>query len=1157
MRIVQFTENIFDSSFLLSMRLTSFSSSLSWLMELGWGDRFVLLECIGSGGMGHVWRARERGTDRIVALKTLDPSKSGDDHLLARLDIEAATLIKLRDAGQHEHIVPIIDYKVSETHACLVMEFIPGLNLRKWCDTHQLSLTKRVELMAHIARATGWFHALDVIHRDLKPTNILVSAVTHQPVIVDFSIAKLDDTVPLTLTNEALGTAPYMAPEQIDRNRGGIGPATDVYALGVTLYELLTHILPHPGELPQIIQRHQNEVRPARPSLINKEVPRDLESIVLKALSHRPTDRYSDGAALAEDLERFLEGRPVHARPMSTLLHVVRQARRKPALTAALAACTVIGSFAIWNLHRQAVQQEVFTLETQLATAMQQVVWGEGSLSTAESTLLSLAQHDAALASALRQRLQQDVVRDTEDRLQQPRLLNADFTWLRDMAGWLRPRLPEPASRLESLITERAGRWETQAELRPPFADLQGLFPRSRVYVENNLLRVSHNQSNSNPPGIVITDSVSVPMEIDCTFLAAGDSFHHIVFGFLHKNAMIEARLYKAKYTADSIQRRISSATLDSESYVLYFTQNSEFRHGLHIPDAHLLEQPFRLTLRVEQDRAEATLNGRWVVQLDSPFALGSVQPNNFCRVSWPTDIVLQHLALRTRRADAISPLEEADNYAAQGQWASARRLYENLRGDPHFGSEANFKIALCLWHEGERAAARTEWEKFIPRSASAWRDRSLLHLSMFTLLNREWDTASRYLHLLPEHLQPSTLRQLDGQITSSLFDLLSATSLKIVEPRTDRDAVATITQAFRVLQTPPLVLANRLGMPQHFAGQDGLAKSLYAKGLSARNDFASEPEGLTAASNCLDQWCRLNPSETDDQLAAALELWRGSTNGRAIWLMEQARAAARSGHLRKAIGWIREAREKPEKLDNRLHTSLWLLEGMLYRLQNAEDRAQSAWRKAKTIAATVTQRHPLHLFDSMMLHSLTQGWERNSAGDLLNTLASRHLPQEDRPAAQIVFGEAFLTDPAWITTFNAVLQDERGRAYAEDYILCRQPPRALFQCFYRLVLDHYFLSTAIPQATAEQSTRVRQIVDRLVTEMSVNPHGEIEHLYDYLRAWNEPDAAGAMFDQASPYSPALIEEMKWLLQQRHLCNRLVFTPRRLASPAERAEAAP
>lgn len=1120
-----------------SFMTKSFPDAL--LAPFGWEQRFQVLEKIGAGSMGQVWRAREIATARIVALKMIDPARCGDEQILARLEIEGETLTKLRDAGSHEHVVPILDFQVTDSHACLVMEFIPGLSLKKWCSTHQLSLTDRVRFIAQVARASGWFHDLGIIHRDLKPANILVHATTRQPVIVDFSIAKVEDTLTLTLTNEALGTAPYMAPEQFDKRRGPISPASDVFALGATLYELLTQVHPHPGDFPQIMQRLVDEVRPAPPSALNPAVPKDLESIILKALSHRPADRYPDGTALADDLDRFLTGEPVKARPLPLATRLLRRARRKPALSAALAACLALGALALWNVRHQAKQRERFDLETRLTAAMQQEAWSGSSLSAAESTLLSLAHHDPALAGSLRQRLQQDVIGDMQARLQQPHLLDADFTWLRSTADWLKPRLPQEAAHLQALITDRLGRWETQADLRPPFADLLGLFPRSNVHVINGLLHTFHDRPSSKPPPIVITDTVTVPMEVDCTFVAEGSTFHHIALDFAHQNGYLVLMLYKVQHTPNGFLTQMGLTSADPQSYVLYYNLKGAFHHGIHLPDPGLLAQPFRMTLRVERGWAEASLNGRWTLRLDSPAVLGALQTSNACRISWPSDIGLQHLALRSRRADAVSPLEEADRLAAFDRWAEARRLYESLHGDPYFGIEAKFKTGRCFYREGEISSACSIWQSLIPGKPSIWRDLSLIQLWLQSYLSNDLAAASGYAAQMPMHLSAETLKQLDPQGLKQLSEAVVSAGMGLVQPRQDATQLSQVAKVFRLIKVPQLLTANRLGMAHHFARLDHEASILYNTGLADPADCTQHQDGLTAATNCLDQWCRLIPSEKEPLLAQSLARWQKAMKGeatvQAIWHIEKARRAAREQNLRAAVTYIREAREiTPEKLDNRLHTSLWLLEGMLYRLQGTEDRAQSAWGKARQIAAKVTMRHPLHLFDSLLLHSLTQSWDLRTAGEVLPTLATRHLRGAERNTAQAAFAQTFLTDPAWLTTFNAVLQDERGRKFAEDYALCLDPPRELFQRFYRLLFEHYFLSTAFPQATPEQSTRVRQIADQLVTEMAMNPRGEISHLYAYLRAWNDPAAAKTLFDSTYPYSPALIQDMQWLLRQRH-----------------------
>lgn len=513
------------------------------LAPFGWEQRFEVLEKIGAGAMGQVWRAREIATDRIVALKVIDPARTGDEQTLARLEIEGETLTKLRDAGAHDNVVPILDFKVTAEHACLVMEFIPGLNLKKWCSTHQLSLQDRVQLIAQVARASGWFHALGIVHRDLKPANILVSAVTRQPVIVDFSIAKVEDTLTLTLTNEALGTAPYMAPEQFDRRRAPVSPATDVYALGATLYELLTEVPPHPGEFTVIIQRHSDEVRPAPPSALNPAIPRDLECILLKALSHRPQDRYADGTGLAEDLERFVAGQPVRARPVSRLTHLLRQARRKPALTAALAACLMLGGLALWNALHQAAQREQFAIESKLTAAMQRGAWTPAELKEAEASVSSLGIHERSLAMQLRQRLHDDIVHDMESRLQQNHLRNEDYDWLQNLNAWLEPRIPNQAARLQSLITERAGRWETRAALRAPFTDLQGIFAWSHLQMRDGLLYPLYDPGTE--PYITITKDVSVPMEVACTIQRESGNFQHFALVYNNQGARVATGLYR------------------------------------------------------------------------------------------------------------------------------------------------------------------------------------------------------------------------------------------------------------------------------------------------------------------------------------------------------------------------------------------------------------------------------------------------------------------------------------------------------------------------------------------------------------------------------------------------------------------------------------
>lgn len=1109
-----------------------------WFRALELHKLYALQELIGSGGMGQVWRAVELASGDLVALKVVDPDRCGDEQLLARLESEAAALLRLRDAGQHPNVVPIRRFHLEDDFGCLVMDFIPGRDLRTWRDEGEADLRSIVTLVAKVANAAGWCHSHGILHRDLKPGNILVHASTGEPVIVDFSIAKSEapDLLTLTLTNEALGTAPYMAPEQIDHSRAPVSAATDVYALGSTLYELLTHVHPHPGNLTQVVRRHADEVRPAPPSALEPSVPRNLDSIVLKALAHRPGDRYADGTALAEDLERFLEGSPVAARPISRLTHLARQARRKPAFTATLAACMALGGFILWSVPRQKAQRERFALQTRLTTAMQNSVWSLQRLEEAEATLTALSGYNAPLAEQVRSRLYNDVVQDTEARLQQNLLRDEDYTWLHTMAGWLQTHQPAEAQRLSGLIAERAGRWETVAEVKAPFTDLQGLLSWSHLKPEGGLLYPQYDPGQD--PLITVTKSVSVPMQLACTFVADAASYQPLTLVFYNQGTRLAAGLYKVRHLSSPVRQKMRVISPDPESYVLVLKLNNEDNLMSHIPETDLLSQPFRLTLRVEREWAEMELNGRSQLRVDSPFTLGSGQLSNYWRITWPEKVGLKHLALRTRRADVASPLEGADIAAMLGLYDQAIRLYEELRGDPLHGTEASFKTAECYLQKGEYPAAMRLWESVAQGPPSDWRDRSQIQLWVQSLVSKQGD-ASRHLSQLPDPLPEDLFAKFKPKHVDDVIYWYAPVGMGIAQPRVDPQVVVVAAKAFRLIRLPPVQIANRLALAHHSARLEKEADDLFRKGLKDALTARLERDDLMALTNCLDQWCRISPSECRTALAESLRQWeqkrRSDPTVQVIWHMEQARIAARAGNVRAAVHAIQQARQlQSGKVDNRIQTSFWLLAGMAYRLQDTEEQAQSAWLEARKIADTVRLKHPLHLMDSLLLHSLSRSWDLRAMGELLPDLLTKHLRGQERTAAQATIHQTFLTDPAWISTFNTVLQGERGRKFAEDYVLCRQPPRELVLEFYRLLFEQHFLSTAFPQATAEQTSRVRGIVEALVTEMAMNPRSEAAHLHAYLRAWNDRPTAQEIFPQASPYTPALIKDLHWLLQQRH-----------------------
>ncbi|HVK14212.1 MAG TPA: serine/threonine-protein kinase [Gemmataceae bacterium] len=279
---------------------------------------------LGSGGMGVVYLARDTRLDRPVALKMVRYRPGPPNHDDWRFESEGVSVAAL----QHPNIVQIYETGWVGGQPYLAFEYVPGGTLAQHLEARPVPPRRAAELMVRLAEAVGHAHQKGVIHRDLKPANVLLTAAG-EPKVADFGLAKrLHADGGHTQTGAILGSPCYMAPEQAEGRAAAVGPATDVYALGTVLYEMLTGRPPFNGTSVLEIIDHVRTLDPVPPKDLQPEVPTDLQTVCLKCLAKAPADRYASAAELADDLGRFLKGEPVTARPPSLMDVLLRTLRR-------------------------------------------------------------------------------------------------------------------------------------------------------------------------------------------------------------------------------------------------------------------------------------------------------------------------------------------------------------------------------------------------------------------------------------------------------------------------------------------------------------------------------------------------------------------------------------------------------------------------------------------------------------------------------------------------------------------------------------------------------------------------------------------------------------------------------------------------------------
>jgi WD40 repeat protein/serine/threonine protein kinase len=341
------------------------------------GDYELLVE-IASGGMGIVYRARQASPNRIVALKMILTGQFARETEVKRFRAEAEAAAQL----DHPNIVPIYEVGEKHGHHFFSMRFMEGgtLTARMTDSKSKLSNESAVRLLVKICRAVHFAHQRGILHRDLKPGNILLSA-EGEPCVSDFGLAKfLESARDTTVSGTVLGSPSYMAPEQASGKPGQISTAADVYSLGAILYEMLTGQPPFRADTPLATLREVVEQEPKRPSTINLRADRDLETICLKCLEKEPSRRYGSAEAMAEDLERWLRHEPIQARAIGTIGRFGKWTRRNPGtalllLIASLAVLAFLVGQTITSMRLARANRDVQAYNQRLSHSLYESHW--------------------------------------------------------------------------------------------------------------------------------------------------------------------------------------------------------------------------------------------------------------------------------------------------------------------------------------------------------------------------------------------------------------------------------------------------------------------------------------------------------------------------------------------------------------------------------------------------------------------------------------------------------------------------------------------------------------------------------------------------------------------------------------------------------------
>jgi tRNA A-37 threonylcarbamoyl transferase component Bud32/tetratricopeptide (TPR) repeat protein len=687
---------------------------------------YEILDELGRGGMGIVYKARHEALNRIVALKMIGSRLSPDGVVRSRFRTEAEAAASI----QSPFVVQVFEIGECSGHPFLAIEFCDGGNLGHALKTGPKPLSDIVRWTLQIAEGVAAAHRMRVVHRDLKPANILFTA-TGQLKVSDFGLAKKLDEPGLTQTGEVMGTPAFMAPEQANGDLAKMGPETDVYGIGAILYQMLAGTPPFTADSTAAILELVRNREPAPPSRVRPKIPRDLETICLKCLNKEPASRYRSGTELAEDLKRYEAGEPILGRRIGWIGRTVRAIGRRPALSASLALLAIAGVLSVFFGMAAVRNGRIADLTSSIESELRIAEPTAAHAQRVETLIADLEPLDPNKAADMH-RLFHERVAERTKALLRDRLTPSQKERIEAGLALLATRDTKLHDETRSAYRQRISDWDLAFDLKAPFEDLPIAFDASRDGIEIDGDCLVRRESPGHELGFVVGSKVRFPSgsQVSAEFDKSWSqkAFAELAFSYAGANGYV-FRFWVSDpagpfaFPAPNSTSFQESMKKGRQTHLgIWRSYGNEYRPitlrrlSSDVLSAHCpADQPLQIQIARDGDRLSFQLNDMPPMVFHDLFPFAESGSEGFW-MHWPAGLRLRRCKAYGRSQTAApSLIEEGDRQFNRERFAPALDVYERLMvqaEEPVLKREAIYKAALCNMSLGRSADARKGFER-------------------------------------------------------------------------------------------------------------------------------------------------------------------------------------------------------------------------------------------------------------------------------------------------------------------------------------------------------------------------------------------------------------------------------------------------------------